>query len=114
MVINCFCVICPGIKLRFYNGAKISVAETGPFYSETINDHMLKTGLTVNNTQINAGDIVTYNFTCYFGQQDLDLLKSHKAGFEEIMSFSSFSILDGISKVILKLMHFIYRVIPNW
>src|SRR3989338_4145103 len=113
MVINCFAVKWTGFRDRYFCAIIKPEFDSRTYYTETINDHMLKTGLTVNNTQINAGDIVTYNFTCYFGQQDLDLLKSHKAGFEEIMSFSSFSILDGISKVILKLMHFIYRVIPN-
>ena len=50
----------------------------------------------------------------YYGPQSLELLKSYRQGFEEIMKFSDWEFLDVISKTIYNILHGIYKIIPNW
>lgn len=52
--------------------------------------------------------------TIYFGPQKLGLLKKYKLGFEKAMVFSNWGWLDALAKGIYSLMHWLYKVVPNW
>jgi YidC/Oxa1 family membrane protein insertase len=63
---------------------------------------------------INDGNIVSFNSVLFFGPQDLGLLSSYPYEFKDIMRFSNFGILDSISKIVYKFLHFIYKIVPIW
>ncbi len=50
----------------------------------------------------------------FCGPQDLNLMKSYGQGFEDIMKFSNFGLLDLIAKTIYKAMAAMHKIIPSW
>ncbi|OGX05750.1 MAG: hypothetical protein A2Z88_11120 [Omnitrophica WOR_2 bacterium GWA2_47_8] len=57
---------------------------------------------------------IQFNALVYFGPQDGKLLKEFNEGFEQIVSFSSFGIVDAIAKLIYNTLNLFYTIIPNW
>jgi len=57
---------------------------------------------------------IELNSVIFYGPQELSLMKSPEEGFEDIMKFSNFGLLDLISKTIYKAMVAIHKVIPSW
>jgi len=64
--------------------------------------------------QLNASAEINLSFTLYAGPQNIEKLSSYGSGFEKIVSYSRFGILDFVSKSSAKLLNFIHRIIPNW
>ena len=103
-----------GFRDRYYC-AIIKPQFTITSYSiEPVDSKDLKVSTHIDAVKIDPGEAVTYNFTAYFGLQDTDILRKHGHGFEEIISFSSFSVIDFISKSIVKLMSLLHKIIPSW
>jgi len=50
----------------------------------------------------------------FYGPQEISLMKSYGEGFEDIMRFSNFGLLDFISKTIYKAMVAMHKVVPSW
>lgn len=55
-----------------------------------------------------------FDFLIYAGPQDISFLKKQGHGFENIVAFSNFSLIDVIAKFIYWLISVIHKVIPNW
>ncbi len=53
-------------------------------------------------------------FLIYAGPQDIAVLKKQGYGFENIVAFSNFSLIDGIAKFIYWLITTIHQFIPSW
>lgn len=68
----------------------------------------------LENIKIGVLDKVVFDFVTFSGPQKLSLLKSHGMGFDQIMKFSNFGLLDSIAKGIYIAMHWMHKVIPNW
>ncbi len=64
--------------------------------------------------QLLPGESVSFNWTAYFGPQDLNLLKSFKNSFEEIVSFSSIGLFDFVAKGIYAFLGGVHKIVPNW
>jgi YidC/Oxa1 family membrane protein insertase len=56
---------------------------------------------------------VSLGAVMYFGPQQLDALEKYNKGFEEIMKFSNFGVVDVVAKGIYLLLNLIHRVIPS-
>ncbi len=57
---------------------------------------------------------VSFEAMIFAGPQDLTLLKNYGFGFEKLIVFSNFSLLDGIAKIIYWTTKFIHKIIPSW
>jgi len=55
-----------------------------------------------------------YAAVIYTGPQSLNILGSYSQGFENIMVFSGWGILDIIAKIIYFFLHFIYGIFHSW
>ncbi|HOY08612.1 MAG TPA: membrane protein insertase YidC [Candidatus Omnitrophota bacterium] len=61
-----------------------------------------------------SSDFSTFDSVLFFGPQDLTLLSSYPYDFKKIVRFSNFGILNEISKIVYKFLHFLYKIIPTW
>jgi len=78
-------------------------------YSTQLDNDKLNFIIEADNNVGNSLDAVLF-----FGPQDLSLLSSYPYDFDGIMRFSNFGILNSISKIVYKFLHFIYKIIPIW
>ncbi len=63
---------------------------------------------------LKPGETRTWKWKTYVGPQKRSLLRKEARGAEEIMAFSRFSILNAAANGIYALLHFLYRIVPNW
>jgi len=103
-----------GFRNRYYAIFVKPESQAKGYQTDFVNEKRLKLSIDHDDVAINPGEVFTYSAKIYVGPQDLKLLKSYKQGFEDIMVFSNFSPIDWVSKLILNVMHIIYKVIPNW
>lgn len=68
-------------------------------------------GLTLPEIQIAAGEESRQKFRIYLGPQDLRLVNQAQPEWAAVIYYGTF---DIISHLLLQLLHFIYRLIPNW
>ena len=61
-----------------------------------------------------AGKPIELNSTIYVGPENLYILKKYHMGFESIKKFYRFGLFDAIAHVIYSMLHFVYKLIPNW
>lgn len=103
-----------GFRDRYYCLIVKPMEAINEYKAKFITAKILDLAVAREKYEIPAGQKMTLNFNIYCGPQILERLKSYHLGFESIMSFSGFGILDGISKIIYNFMHFLYKSIPNW
>lgn len=79
-------------------------------YSVVVQDkRKLNIGLSPAKTNVS-----NYSATIYTGPQNLHVLGSYNQGFENIMVFSSWGILDIIAKAIYFFVHFLHGIFKSW
>ena len=77
-------------------------------------EKLLSVNTQIRGVELISGANVVYKFKTYFGLQNQDILMKYGQGFEEIVSFSNFGIVDFVSKLAIKTMVFIHKIIPSW
>lgn len=55
-----------------------------------------------------------YDATIYIGPQKINILAAYNQGFENIMVFSNWGILDIFAKMIYFFVHFLYNILKSW
>jgi len=53
-------------------------------------------------------------FKIYFGPQEKEILSKYGLGFEQIMCFSNWGILNFAANIMYEILHFLYKIIHNW
>ncbi|MDP8265324.1 MAG: membrane protein insertase YidC [Candidatus Aceula meridiana] len=66
------------------------------------------------NATIPAGASTSFQALAYIGPQNIKTMAAYGEGFEDVVAFSRFKILDFISKGIIKILNFVYKIVPNW
>jgi len=74
-----------------------------------LNDDNNKLFINISTAKTNINSI---QFKLFYGPQILDLLDQYELA--ETMKFSRFGLLDGICKLIYKVLNIIHKIIPNW
>ena len=96
--------------------------ESREYYIETIDDNSAKLGFKASEIRIDPGSKKVLSIMVYYGPQDTKILKLFDQKFEKIVNYSvggffdwmAFKQTDAIAKLMLKLLKFLHRVIPNW
>lgn len=81
---------------------------------EYVDNQKLRITSEIRMIQLTPGESKNLNFVLYVGTQDMETLAMYKNGFEDIVSYSRFGILDFVSKYSVKVLNFIHRFIPSW
>jgi len=77
-------------------------------------ENRLNIGFESQNATIPAGASTSFQALAYVGPQNIKTMQAYGQGFEDVVAFSRFKILDFISKGIIKIMNFVYKIVPNW
>lgn len=96
--------------------------ESKEYYFKQINDNSAKLGFKTSELRIDPGTKKVISLLAYYGPQDKKALKIFDARFEKIINYSvggfydwmAFKQTDSIAKLMMKLLEFLHRIIPNW
>jgi len=77
-------------------------------------DKNLSISIEPEKISLKPNENISYKFLIFMGPQDVYSLKDFSPGFEEIVKFSNFSILDIISKLIVESITFFNKYIKSW
>ncbi len=88
--------------------------ETKSFEIKSDSDKQLKVSVTPQDKNLAPGESVTYNFSIYAGPQNPWLMKKYQKGFEKIVAFSSFPIIEWIGQAIYYTIPFLHGVFKSW
>ncbi len=88
--------------------------ETLEYNLASLNETNFQMSVKPSLSKISSGESVEISQRIFLGPQNLSLLKTYNAGFEKIMAFSGFALVDGISKFIYYSLFFLNKIIPNW
>ena len=77
-------------------------------------DKQLRILILPRNTMLSPGESVSYNFSIYAGPQNPWLMKKYAKGFEKIVAFSNFPIIEWIGQAIYRTIPFLHHVFRSW
>ncbi len=111
-----------GFRDQYYCTIVQPEFETNSYYIESVNEKKARLGMKVVENRIEPNNRVTFESTVYIGPQDVKLLNSYDRGFEKIISFEiggffdimALGLTDKIAKILLILLNFIHKIVPNW
>ncbi len=92
------------------------------YFIHSLSDKKLEMGGITDTIQLAPQETVLFNSLLYVGPQDKSILKSYKTDFEKIITYSlggyfnvmSFGLIDPIANILLTIMQFFHKIIPNW
>jgi len=72
--------------------------------------------ISINTEKINLepNEAFSFKYFSFFGPEKVELLKNYKHTFEEVKNYYNFSLFDAVAKLIYKIVHLNYKIIPNW
>ncbi len=88
--------------------------ETKSYERQVLNENQLVVTVSPKEEQIAPETSRTYNFTVVAGDQSINWLKTYKKGYEQIVAFSNYWILEVISKGIYYTIPFLYSICHSW
>jgi YidC/Oxa1 family membrane protein insertase len=88
--------------------------ETKSYEIKSDNDKQLNVSIKPEDKNLAPGESVTYNFSVYEGPQNPWLMKKYQQGFEKIVAFSSFLIIEWIAQAIYYTIPFLHSIFKSW
>ena len=88
--------------------------ETKAYSIKTLADNQLNVSILPTDKTLAPGESVVYTFTIYAGPQNPWRMKEYGKGFEKIVAFSNFSLIEWISQAIYHAIPFIHRFFGSW
>jgi YidC/Oxa1 family membrane protein insertase len=88
--------------------------QTKSFEIKTDSDKQLKISIEPQDNSIAPGESKTYEFSIYAGPQDPWLMKKYAKGFEKIIAFSNFAIIEWIAQGIYYTTPFLHTIFKSW
>lgn len=87
--------------------------ETKAYENEVLSDNQMSINVKPKQA-IGPGETVNYEFTLVAGDQNIEWLKGYNQGFEKIVAFSNWWILDIIAMAIYYTVPFLHAICRNW
>ena len=111
-----------GFRDQYFSLIINSKFKINKYTTNVISSKNLKVSLAPEPLRIEPGHKVNFESTIYVGPQDKKALKSFGKNFEKIIDFKAggfidimaFGQTDRIAKIMLMLLNFLHRIIPNW
>ncbi len=98
-----------------YNAFIIEPAfESKGYEIKTDNDKQLNVSIKPKVENLGAGETVSYNFDIYFGPQNPWLMKKYGQGFDKIIAFSGFPIIEWVGQAIYHIIPFFHQIFKSW
>jgi YidC/Oxa1 family membrane protein insertase len=88
--------------------------ETKSYEIKADNDKQLNVSLAPQDKSLAPGESVTYDFSVYDGPQNPWLMKKYQQGFEKIVAFSNFPIIEWIAQAIYYTIPVLHRIFRSW
>lgn len=88
--------------------------ETKSYEIKADSDKQLNVSLVPQDKSLAPGESVTYDFTVYEGPQNPWIMKKYQKGFEKIVAFSNFPIIEWIGQAIYYTIPFLHRIFKSW
>jgi len=88
--------------------------ETKSYEIKSDSDKQLNVSIKPQNKNLAPGESVTYDFSIYAGPQNPWLMKKYQKGFEKIVAFSSFPIIEWIAQAIYYTIPFFHAIFKSW
>ena len=88
--------------------------ETKSYEIKADGDKQLNISIKPQDKNFAPGESVTYDFSVYNGPQDPWLMKKYGQGFEKIVAFSNFAIIEWIGQAIFHTIPFLHRIFKSW
>jgi len=88
--------------------------ETKSYEIKSVNDKQLNFSIKPQDKNLAPGESVTYDFSIYAGPQNPWLMKKYQKGFEKIVAFSSFPIIEWIGQAIYYTIPFFHGIFRSW
>jgi len=88
--------------------------ETKSYEIKADSDNQLNLTIQPTPKTLAAGEVVSYNFTIYSGPQNPWKMKDYGQGFEKIVAFSNFVIIEWIAEAIYHILPFFHGVFHSW
>lgn len=103
-----------GFRDRYFSAIIKPEFNTNSTAIQQLTENQIVFTLNILNKEIQPKATEKFTFSSYFGPQDIKYMEKYNKGYEEIVAFSRFGIMDFFSKAIITIMYFIYGIIPNW
>jgi YidC/Oxa1 family membrane protein insertase len=88
--------------------------ETKGYEIKADNDKQLNVLIMPQDKSLAPGESVAYNFSVYEGPQNPWLMKKYGKGFEKIVAFSNFPIIEWIGQAIYYTIPFLHGIFKSW
>ncbi len=88
--------------------------ETKGYENDVVSNSQLNVNVQPKTQTIEPGQTVNYNFTVVAGDQNIIWLKTYKEGFEKIVAFSGWWIIDIFAKAVYYTIPAIHSICRNW
>lgn len=88
--------------------------ETQRYETKEVTDKKLNIDIQAKDKFIRPGETVTYSFNVISGEQDIQWLKSFHQGYEKIVAFSNWGVIDFIAKTIYHGVLFLHAIFRSW
>jgi len=100
-----------GVRERYFCAIIEPNAGDYSAFIKKLNPQESEAGLLLQGVQLAPGKSFTQKFRIYLGPQDLKLINSANPNWPELVNFGAF---DFISRIVLRILEFIYSVVHNW
>jgi len=88
--------------------------ETKAYEIKVDGDKQLNLSIKPQDKSLAPGESVTYNFSIYDGPQNPWLMKKYGQGFEKIVAFSNFPIIEWIGQAIYHIIPVFHSIFRSW
>jgi YidC/Oxa1 family membrane protein insertase len=88
--------------------------ETKSYEIKADGEKQLNVSIKPQDKNLAPGESATYDFTIYEGPQNPWLMKSYGLGFEKIVAFSNFIVIEWIGQAIYYIIPFLHNIFKSW
>ena len=88
--------------------------ETKGYEIKADNDKQLDISIKPQDKSFDTGESVLYEFSVYEGPQNPWLMKKYQQGFDKIVAFSNFPIIEWIGQAIYYTIPFLHNIFKSW
>jgi len=88
--------------------------ETKSYEIKSDSDKQLNVSIKPQDKNLAPGESVVYNFSIYAGPQDPWLMKGYGKGFDRVVAFSNFPIIEWIAQAIYHALPLFHRIFKSW